>query len=99
MSAVPSIRRRRRIAIVSVVGSQTIADAGGEVADPVGAAVELAMRPPYAGVDDIRMHAGTVPGRDEPAVERERALIDAIEAPRWRLLHGCSASETESTEH
>ena len=43
------------------------------------------MRPAYAGVDDIGVNAGAVSRRREPAVERERALIDAIEAPRdWR---------------
>lgn len=57
-------------------------DAGGEVADPVDASAELAVGASHAGVDHVRVHPAAVGRRDESAVEREGALIDAVESPR-----------------
>ena len=57
-------------------------DEYGRVPALVDSLDELAMRAAHAGVDHVGMDAGAVAAGREAAVERERALIDAIQSPR-----------------
>ena len=82
VGAVPPLQRRRRIAVVGVVAGRPIGRAAREIADPVGASLELAVGAAHAGVDHVGVDAGAIAGWHEAAVERQRALVDAIESPR-----------------
>jgi len=42
-----------------------------------------------ACIDDVGVHAGAVTGWIEPAVERQRALIDPVEMPRHTAGRRC----------
>ena len=95
---VAAVGRRRRIAIVSVLHRGPIARSRCEVADPVCASLEFTVRTPHARIDHVNVNAGAVASRIKAPVERERLLIDAIQAPRRRLLHACGAGETEDTK-
>jgi len=81
MRAVAALGRGRRIAVIRILDRGEVAGAGGEVADPVDPAVELAVRAAHAGVNHIGVDTGAVGAGSEAAVERQSALIDPVEAP------------------
>jgi hypothetical protein len=77
---VPS--RRWRVAVVGGSDGRAIASTGGEIADPLDAVAKLAMCAPDPGVDHIRVNTSPISGHLKPPVERQRALVDAIQSPR-----------------
>ena len=102
---VAAVLRRRRIAIVSVLHRGPITASRREVADPVCASLEFTVRTPHARIDHVNVNAGAVASRIEAPVERERLLIDAIQAPGdlSGALEGSEdteeAGEAENEEH
>src|SRR5262249_33444464 len=71
-------RRRRWIAVISLIAAWLAAD---EVADPLDTVLELAVGPAHAAVDDVHVDAAAVAFRRKAAVKRKAPLIDAIEIP------------------
>jgi hypothetical protein len=72
------------------MGAVPVAVVGGSAVDGVvvrdGAARELLMAEAQSRVDDVRLHARARHGVRVRPVQREAALIDAVQAPGWSRL-------------